>query len=321
MLCKSTSGGVFAGIALKLLEMPGASVFGCAFDENNVARHICVDDAKLIASLQSSKYVQSDVGDTYLHAKVLLSEGKTVFYTGTPCQIAGLYAFLGRDYDNLLTADLICHGVPSPLLFRRYLDWLGRKNGGEISYYGFRSREKSGWGLMAKIVVMTKKKSKTRRVLLDADPYYRKFIEACTIRECCYNCQYANSRRVADLTFGDFWGAEKLHPEFYDSRGISVLLINTTKGDRFFGAVLDRFSIIETTLEKAVKKNQHLSKPSPRPVSRDLAYKNITDEDTDIFRSQVFKISKVACISVYLRAAIKRVSPQMVIRLYRKIRH
>jgi len=181
---KSASGGVFSGIATHILETPGNAVFGCAFDENIVARHVCATDINGLPPMQSSKYVQSDVGDTYKQAKNLLENGVTVLYSGAPCQIAALYAFLGGDYDNLLTVDFICHGVPSPLLFKRYIEWLGKKMKGTIINYNFRDKTHYGWGLVAN--AKTKKRQKT--FFPKMDPYYITFYNNSTLRECCYSC-------------------------------------------------------------------------------------------------------------------------------------
>ena len=319
-LRRSASGGVFAGLALKVLEAPGSSVFGCAFDENIVAGHIRADDAGGIAPLQSSKYVQSDVGDTYFHAKALLREGKTVFYSGAPCQIAGLYAYLGRDYGNLLTADLICHGVPSPLLFRRYLDWLGRKHGGRVAGYNFRSKEESGWSLAGRANIRAGSKTKAAAIIPQIDPYYKSFLDSCTFRECCYTCRYAGSLRAADLTLGDFWGVEALHPEFYDTRGVSILLINTEKGERFFSVAEDMFCVTETTFEAAASRNRNLVGPSSRPALRDAAYERINDGGADFFKNPAYRIKTSAYIEKKARAGIKRLAPPLALELYRKIR-
>ena len=314
LLKKSASGGVFIGIAAMILETPGNAVFGCAFDEDMVAHHVCVTGMKDIAPLQSSKYVQSDTGDTYLQAKAMLEESKTVFYTGCPCQIAGLYAFLGKDYDNLLTADLICHGVPSPLLFKRYMDRLGKQLGETVIYYDFRSKEKGGWGL--KNVTECKSRAKSKIAPLAASTYSYSFGERRVQRECCYSCKYTNANRVGDITIGDFWGIEAAHPKFFDSRGVSVVLINTSKGERFFNMVRSGFDVIESTYEKASAQQTNLREPSPRPAVRDNAYKGIDNEAVDIFKNAAFKIS----VKVRVKASIKQITPLFAIRFYKKMK-
>jgi len=320
MLLGSASGGVFAGIAKRILDTPGNAVFGCAYDENLVASHICVTDLGGLPQLQSSKYVQSETGDTYLQAKVLLDAGKTVFYTGTPCQIAGLRAFLGSDYDNLLTADLICHGVPSPLLFKRYLRWLGKKHGGAVISYNFRSKEIDGWGLMSKTVIKTGEKTKTRFISPYVDPYYNSFLNSGTYRECCYTCRYAGSRRVADLTLGDYWGIERVKPEFFDSKGISVVLINTGKGSRWFEKVIGGFDTVGTGFEDAAAHNRTLREPSHRPALRDSAYDGISGAEAGVFRNPTYRIGKGVYIRTFVKAGLKRGLPSAAIEKYRNMK-
>jgi len=317
-LNNSASGGVFAGVAKRILETPGNAVFGCAYDENLVARHICVTDPGELPQLQSSKYVQSDTGDTFLQAKDLLDAGKTVFYTGTPCQIAGLRTFLGSDYDNLLTADLICHGVPSPALFKIYLRWLGKKYDGEVISYNFRSKEKEGWGLTSRAVIRCATRTKTRFIKPCVDPYYDSFLNSRTFRECCYTCRYAASRRIADLTIGDFWGIERVKPEFFDSKGISVVMLNTGKGNRWFETVLGDFDVVETAFDDAAAHNQNLREPSRRPALRDSAYAGIGGAEAGFFRNQAYRIGTGVYIKTFVKAGLKRVLPPAVIDMLKK---
>jgi len=314
VLKMSASGGVFSGIALKILESSGNAVFGCAFDENIVAKHICITNAKYLEPIQSSKYVQSDTGNTFSQAKHLLDSGKTVFYTGCPCQIAGLYAYLDKDYDNLLTAELICHGVPSPLLFKKYILWLEKKYGEKVHYYNFRTKDKHGWGLMTKVMT----KSKTKFIDPNADPYFNSFLENKTFRECCYTCKYATQKRVGDITLGDFWGVKKFHPEFYDQRGISIVLINSDKGERFFRDVYNDFDIVVSSMEKAVTTQHNLKSPSHRHSLRGDVYKDINNDSVDIFASAELRPSKKKLIKVYLKQGIKLITPRFVLKLYKK---
>ena len=308
----SASGGVFSGMAHAILKNPGGAVFGCGYDETFTARHMCVTDAQQIARLQSSKYVQSDVGDSYARVKSLLEDNKTVFFTGTPCQVAGLYKFLDADHKNLLTADLICHGVPSPLLFKKYLKRLEIKYCGKLTGYNFRAKERDGWGLTAEIEIINKKKYVKPQI----DPYYNGFINAGAFRECCYVCRYANGRRAADLTFGDYWGVKNHHPEFYDKNGVSVVLVNTPKGAAYFEAYADRFEIVETTFEKAAARNGNLSEPTPRPATRDTAYDGMKNETADVFKNPAYKIKT----SSYAKEFVRMITPPPLFKAYKKIK-
>ncbi|MCL2356386.1 MAG: polysaccharide pyruvyl transferase family protein [Defluviitaleaceae bacterium] len=308
ILKKSASGGVFAGIADMVISTGGA-VFGCAFDENFTARHICITDSGDIEKCQSSKYVQSDTGDTFAQAKSLLNAGKTVFYTGCPCQIAGLYAYLGENRENLLTADLICHGVPSPLLFKKNLARSEKKLGDKITYFNFRSKDAHGHGIV-KIKTATK-------TVFSEDAYYNAFLQKRTQRESCYVCPYASPQRVGDITLGDFWGLEHFHPEFADTRGVSVVTLNTEKGEKFFSKVRDRFEIVKSSFENAAFKNVNLRAPSPRPSLRDSAYRDIDADGEIIFSGPAYK-KKTS-----IKSCIKRMIPPTALpflkRVYKKL--
>jgi len=309
ILFQSASGGVFTGLARKILESPEGIVFGCVFDDELVARHICISNLSDIEALQSSKYVQSDVGDTYQQAKQYLDTNRNVLFSGTPCQIAGLKCFLNKDYINLLTVDLICHGVPSPLLFKRYLNRISRKYNDKITHFNFRTKAKNGWGLMT--LVKTSKKEKY--IVPALDPYYSSFLDGKTYRECCYTCKYASSHSLADITIGDFWGVETAHPEFFDRKGVSAVLINTTKGEKAIESVKDSFYFIESTFDIVAKGNLNLRTPTPRPKIRDIIYTDINDESIDIFEKSYFKIRLRQYLFVYIKIFAKKILPVKVI--------
>jgi len=300
-LSKSASGGFFIGLASKTLETPGNAVFGCALDENLVARHICVTDINEAEALQSSKYVQSNVGNAYSQAKAFLSEGKSVLFSGTPCQVAGLYAYLGKNYDNLSTADLICHGVPSPLLFKRYTDRLTKKYSGKIVDVNLRDKHKFGWGVNTGVKIKTNTGTKNKVIPRQLDPYISSFLDGFIFRESCYSCRYSCGRRVSDFSLGDFWGVDNSHPEHYDARGVSVVLVNSEKGERILEEILDDFETFETTFDIAASRNSNLVRPSPRPALRNEAYKEIKNETTDIFDTIAYKITPKTKAVAYLR--------------------
>ncbi len=276
-LFRSTSGGVFYELARLILSKNGV-VFGCAYDENLVARHICVDNLEDIKKLQSSKYVQSNLAGTYSQVKEALTCNKAVLFCGTGCQVAGLKAFLGKNYENLYTADIVCHGVPSPKLFEKYLGWLENKTGEKVTYFNFRSKKGHGW--QHYFQYDTKSKSKVTYGLFD--PYYNAFIKSKIIRESCYSCTFANPSRPADITLGDYWGIEKAHPEFYSSKGVSLVLVNTEKGQYMWQSISENLTYIESNLEKAVPLNSNLINPPQRPKCRNNIYTGL-DGDFDKF--------------------------------------
>ena len=269
-IMRSASGGAADSAAKAVLQMGGV-VYGAAYDEQLVVSHIEVIDEIEREKLQSSKYVQSDLKNNYSKVKQRLSEGKTVLFTGTPCQIAGLYVFLGGDQENLYTVDLICHGVPSPKFFKKYLEYQTKQLGEPVTYYNFRSKNRRGWGTQYLLKTLTR--MKTQPLLLDK--YGKHFMDGDCYRESCYQCTYANINRVGDLTVGDFWGIAKSHPDFNSPKGVSSVFVNTEKGKRLFEKMKPFAEIEEATLEESIVKQGNLIEPSFRHKDRDMFYKNI----------------------------------------------
>jgi coenzyme F420-reducing hydrogenase beta subunit len=248
-------------------------IFGATLNEDNKCIHIAVTNIDDLPRLQGSKYVQSDMADTYSLAKECLLNDRIVLFTGTPCQIAGLYTAVGKNkFDNLYTVDLICHGVPSPMLFKQYIDYLEKQNKGKIIHINFRSKARHGWGVAG---YYTKTKTKTNYISQYKNPYMIAFLKNLSLRECCYSCKYARPERVSDITIGDLWGVEEIAPSFADKRGCSVALVNTDKGDEMISWIKDSCDIIDLNLSDVVKHQSMLQRPVERPKERDTFYEVI----------------------------------------------
>jgi len=271
-LLKETSGGIFGVLAEEIIKNNGV-VFGCAWNDKMVAQHIEVSNIIDLRKLYGSKYVQSDTLDTYKRVKHYLIEGKKVLYSGTGCQIAGLRAFLYKEYENLITVDVICHGVPSPLLFKKYLEWQSGLMGAPITAYDFRNKEKTVWGSAYKAKIGTD--SKNKYVTSNLDPYFSSFIKGETYRHFCYSCKFANVKRISDITLGDYWGINKQHPEFSDHKGVSVIVVNTGKGKFFLVKTGTEITTVSSTYQQAALQNKSLLQPTSLPVIRDSIYDNI----------------------------------------------
>lgn len=273
-IMRSASGGASDSAAKAVLQMGGV-VYGAAYNEQLVVSHIEVNCEADREKIQSSKYVQSDPKNSYSIVRKRLAEGKIVLYTGTPCQIAGLYAFLGGDKQNLYTVDLICHGVPSPKFFEKYIEYQNKKMNGQVIDFNFRSKDKRGWGTQYLLKIRTKTRLKIKTLSLDR--YGKCFMDGDCYRESCYQCVYANTSRVGDITVGDFWGIAKSHPEFNSPKGVSSVFVNTEKGRKLFEKMKPFAEIEPATLEEALIKQANLVKPSDRPISRDIFYIHIDD--------------------------------------------
>lgn len=272
-IMRSASGGA-ADVAVRVILRQNGVAYGAAYDVNFAVKHIEVVDESGKERLQSSKYVQSDINNCYSKAKAMLNSGRRVLFTGTPCQIAGLYTFLGDNSDKLYTLDLICHGVPSPSFFEKYLDYQKRKMNGDIIYYNFRSKNKRGWGTQYLIKTDTKTKTKN----LSLDHYGKHFLAGDCYRECCYQCPYSCIDRVGDVTVGDFWGIMKSYPDFYSEKGVSSVFVNTEKGRQLFEYMKKYAEIEKVTLEQGMVKQENLINATKRPDGRDRFYERIGEE-------------------------------------------
>lgn len=227
----SSSGGMFSVIAEYVLEQ-GGYVCGAALDAEMQLKHRIVHSVEELAPLRFSKYVQSDTGDCYKQIKKLLNDGKLVFFTGTPCQVAGLYGVLKKPYENLITADLVCHGVPSQKFLDMYLKDVAK--GKNIVDVQFRSK-RFGWAYKGIIVKFEDGTEHVGTISGDVkDPYCEAFIKGMMFRKMCYNCKFSDYPRQGDFTIGDLWHSDKLDPKSNDKKGTSFVFLNNAKAERLF---------------------------------------------------------------------------------------
>lgn len=273
ILINSSSGGIFATIA-KAVLMDKGTVFGCSLELHKDGlhpEHIRIENINEIHKLQGSKYVQSNIGNVYRLVSMDLRQGKFVLFSGTPCQVDALYGFLGKkDYPNLFTIDIICHGVPSERMFIDYIHAFEERLKGKIINISFRDK-RDGWGLKGAVEYLNKRGKKRRHSLpISLSSYYKLFLTSEIYRESCYSCKYAGNKRVGDITLGDYWGIELEHPDalienggVIDShKGVSCILINSEKGEKMLHKMCRDLSIQESTFEKAAHQNGQLNKPS-----------------------------------------------------------
>lgn len=265
LMC-STSGGMFSALADYVLKKSG-TVYGAEMTEDFRVRHIYAVDSVGVEKLRGSKYVQSDTNTTYQLAEQSLKTDKWVLYTGTPCQIAGLYQYLDATYEKLITADIICHGVGSQLYFDKYMEFAKQKYG-NIQELRFRSKEFAGWSCGGVVVVSNSNEKKVVKPYYDFDNYYYSyFLSGDIYRESCYTCKYANLQRQGDFTLGDFWGVEALNLKLDTIDGCSLVLVNTEKGQKILNELMD-LVMEATTLEQAIHKNGQLRHPSKLSAKR-----------------------------------------------------
>ena len=236
-LLKSSSGGVFIGIAKEIIKS-GGIVFGCILNENNEAIITHTDSPDFLEKMQGSKYVSSDTRDSYLTAKKYLEEGKTVFFTGAPCQVAGLKSFLKKKYDNLITMDFLCHGMPSHTIFNENIKYLENKHKGTLTGYEFRDKGFKGWGLVTSYRINGKKYYEPGKT----NAYFTGFINGYLNRYSCYECSFRGENRISDMTVGDFWGYDQ--NKIDKDKGVSFISLNSTTGERIFDEIIDKSFIV-----------------------------------------------------------------------------
>jgi len=228
---RSSSGGMFHALAKWTIEQGGV-VFGARFNEQWEVVHDYTESTEGIEPFMRSKYVQSRIGDTFKQAKQFLDSGRQVLFVGTPCQIGGLKSYLHKDYDNLLAVDLICHGVPSPKVWREYLNETLR--GDTLLDFNFRDK-KDGW--LNFQCVTTTTSNNTRREQQMANTYYRGFINGIYQRPSCYECNFKTLHRCSDITFADAWGIQHYFPQMFDNKGSSLVLVHSFKAHKFFSRI------------------------------------------------------------------------------------
>lgn len=272
---KSASGGVFPAFA-KYFIKNGGVVFGVVYDEDMKVCHIAAQTLSEIEKMQSSKYVQSDTKFTFKEAKKMLESGLHVLYTGTPCQIAGLKSYLRKDYENLLTMDIICHGVPSRKFFEMYKEEFlkSQKDKGKLININMRAKD-NGWN--SKIFLRIKTTEKDYFLDRKNNSFMKCFLGNLSINDSCVDCKFNKIPRTADITMGDFWGVDEFDATLNDSKGTSIILINSKKGEKYFNKILKNAEIItrEVPQESATKHNPNIIKSSIAHPKREEFLKDI----------------------------------------------
>lgn len=268
---ESTSGGAFYLLASQIISERGV-VYGVGYNEELEACHKRVNNIKSLNLLRGSKYMQSDINATYKQTKEDLKIGKTVLFSGTPCQIAGLRLFLRKDYRQLITIDLVCHGTPSPMIFKEHIKYLENKFGDKIIDFKFRSKRETGWRSYTKYIF---NRIKPVYLFLGKDYYCHAFHHGYLNRESCYSCQFSKSDRVGDITLSDFWGGENYSKELKRQRkyGFNLVMCNTEAGQQLVDNIADQVERRIFPVENAIRGDIRLRNSEPRPEFRSEAYK------------------------------------------------
>ena len=292
---QSSSGGIFTLLATKTINNGGV-VFGAKFDEQWKVVHDYVETIEDLAKFRGSKYVQSRINDNYIKVEQFLKQGRQVLFSGTPCQIAGLKKYLIKEYKNLICVDIICHGVPSPMVWQKY------KAQFELSYtssISFRDKSNS-WKTYE--VVVSKDQKEVIRETVGQNVYMKIFLSDLCLRPSCAICPAKDGKSKSDITIADFWGIQYIHPEFDDDKGCNLVLINSEKGLNFFNKL--ECDKIESDFNTAIKYNPSYYKSVSEPKYRQYFFDNFDKYGFSIYN----KIQKEQQPSLIRRIAsrIKR---------------
>lgn len=293
---KSSSGGAFTLFAQYVLNENGY-VFGCTLDDNLHAVHIGVRDEDDLDLLRKSKYVQSEIGNVYKEIYQLVSVKKKVLFVGTPCQAAGLYHFIKNQgnvvdlhgiQENLIICDFICHGVPSPEVFSKYIEMLEKERGSKVVTFSFRCKD-HGWkssGLQLGTETVYDDGEKVRRFPAYKDPYMNGFLDDIYLRKSCYACEFKDSYHYyADITLADFWGVKSLYPHLNNHEGTSLILLHNSRAERLFDMVREKFVYENCISEKVLKRNSPLTKSAEYNVRREKFFRDFKNmEFVDVKR-------------------------------------
>lgn len=258
---KSSSGGFFTALANEAINQNGV-VYGAVFDKDFKVKHIRGTKQVDIEAMRGSKYVQSNLDGVFESVKNDLKASKLVMFVGTGCQVGGLKKYLNKDYDNLVTVDIVCHGVPSQKLFDDYKETLEKKYKAKVKSFSFRAKKLKG---QIQDIEAVFDNGKVYSEYPDIDAYRNMFAKSFTLRPSCFECPYATGKRVGDITIGDFWGIEKALPDFKKELGNSLAIISTERGERLFNSVKEQLEVRESELQRALQPS--LKSPAKKPAN------------------------------------------------------
>lgn len=273
---ESSSGGIFTLIAEYILDNNGI-IYGAAFNDNWDVEHIRIDNKDDLSKLRTSKYVQSNINNTYKLAKKDLDDGRKVLFTGTPCQVNGLYSFLNKEYSNLYTQDIICHGVPSPKVWKKYLDFRKKKDSASPMRINFRQKDE-GWNLYALLLQYNNNAYKTNH---NDDLFMQAFLRDACLRDSCYDCSFKEKNRKTDITLADFWGINNVVPEINDDKGTSLVIVNTEKGQDLINNIKDNMVYKEVDFEQSIQYNKAMYQSATKPQLREEFFDNLDKLEFD----------------------------------------
>lgn len=302
----SSSGGVFRLLAKKTLNA-GGMVFGAAFNSKWEVEHIGIDSISDLPRLQKSKYVQSNTNGIFGKVKKEAESGRSVLFTGTPCQCNALSLFLAKEYDNLIIADVVCHGAPSPLAWNKYLRSISDS---DVKNVDFRDK-KNGWKNYCVSIISDGNEDSAS---FWQNSYMKLFLGDLILRPSCYQCNSKFQNKSSDLTLGDLWGAEQIAPDMDDDKGLSLVIVNSKKGEAALREISQQLEIKAIDREEAFAHNPNIRSSCAKPANRDKVMKTIREKNDIDFDKLATKATKKSLITRAVHKA-KRAAKKMINRL------
>lgn len=293
---QSTSGGVFTLLAVYLMEKYDAVVYGAVFDEQFNVIHDRADSIQDLSRLRGSKYPQSRIGDTFKDIRDLLSTGRTVFFTGTPCQVAGLKRFLGKEYETLYCLDFVCHGVASDLLWRNYIDHIGKRK--KIRSIVFKHKA-TGWKKWHFYVEYEDGTIKHRRGYMTM--FMGSYLAYSNVRPSCYHCRFKGLEHEADFTISDCWGAGERDMSINDDKGLSALLLQNERARSIFNEIKSNLRYKQFDANELMKDNWTTFRPVPVPENRKAFFESVARESGIRALQKYYEPSLLMWIRFYYR--------------------
>lgn len=299
----SSSGGIFSLLAQKVLDN-GGIVYGAAFDEDCRVNHAAVSSKSELSKLQGSKYVQSNIAFVYRNVENDLKKGKQVLFTGTPCQVNGLYAYLRQEYDNLITQDLICHGVLSSVVFEKYLSYRAQKQGAKVQSMTFRDKT-NGWKDYA--VKINFDDGSKYSIPHTKDEAMRVYLKNYALRPSCYKCAFKGKNRMSDITLADFWGAKNVVPQMDDDKGLSFVICHSAKGNELLQSILPNTESQNVNYEDVIRYNMSCEKSTPEPKNNKEFCQEILENSFDGVVKKYCKVPFKSKLKRVVKAIVKKI--------------
>ena len=300
---ESSSGGIFTLLANKILEKDGV-VFGASFNNEFMVEHTYVEKKEDLYKFRGSKYLQSVIGESYKKAKEFLDNDRYVLFTGTPCQIEGLLSYLRKDYEKLFTQDIICHGVPSPLVWKKYLAHRKENDGKNPLDISFRNKD-DGWKVFNLKIQYNDNFFKKSH---NTDTYMQAFLKNVILRDSCYACSFKKINRLSDITLADFWGIEYVNPKMFDNKGTSLVIVNSEKGRKLFNDIQNEIIQEQVDINEALKYNSSMTSSVRPDKNRENFFLNLDKMDFDkLVNKYTEKPSFISKVVVKCKRIVKRI--------------